>query len=605
MNYTKSIKAKLVSIILLVTLLTSGTGYGIFLSWYMNSQHNKAIELSNTMGLILGQDIAKLLLLNDVSAASDITTKLKSFRSLNNMVLYKLDKSAIFQYSKENVSFKASFAKDSLENQFIVKNNQLTMYADAVYQGTHFGYIEFNFQVETLLEIIQKDSLMLLLMFLIIIIFSYFLAQYFAKKFTTPISKLVQFLEKVELGHTITERVVNNEENEYGKLYSEVNTMLERIEKESEKLKIAAVAFEIQSGMVVTDKYQRILEVNKAFSIITGYPKEDVIGQTPAILKSGYHDTQFYTDMYNAIKENNFWSGEIRNKHKNGTIVNEHLIIQAVLDENDMVKYYVASFIDITKQKITEAKLSQNEELLITQSKMAQMGEMLENIAHQWRQPLSVITTSASSLQIQHEFGILSNELLLSSLDNIVRSATHLSTTIDDFRDFYKNKKDPQKFHLTRLIEASLILLNARLKNQNIEIISEVKDQILLGYENEIIQVCINIINNARDELVMKENQERIIFIQSFISENEVKLSFFDNAGGIPEVVLPRVFENHFTTKENRDGTGIGLYMSKLIIEKANGQLIASNEYFQCKNQTFYGARFDIILPIDGSKKST
>ena len=599
MNYTKSIKAKLVSIILFVTLLTSIGGYGFFLSWYMNNQHQKAIELSNTVGLILGQDIAKLLLLNDVSAASDITSKLKSFGTLHNMVLYKLDKSAIFQYSKENVSFKANFSKDTFKNQFVVDDNRLIMYVDALYQGTHLGYIEFNFQVESLFEIIQKDSLMLLLMFLLIIFSSYLLAQYFAKKFTTPISKLVQFLEKVELGHTITERVVSNEENEYGKLYSEVNTMLERIEKESEKLKIAAVAFEIQNGMVLTDKYQRILEVNRAFSTITGYAKEDVIGETPAILKSGYHDKEFYTDMYNSIKTNHFWSGEIRNKHKNGNIVNEHLIIQAVLDENNMVKYYVASFIDITKQKITEAKLSEHEELLITQSKMAQMGEMLENIAHQWRQPLSVITTSASSLQIQHEFGILSDELLLGSLDNIVRSATHLSITIDDFRDFYKNKKAPDTFHLTRLIEASLILLNARLKNQNIEIISEVEDKIIIGYENEIIQVCINIINNARDELVMKENQERIIFIQSFISEKEVKLSFFDNAGGIPEAVLPKVFENHFTTKECRDGTGIGLYMSKLIIEKANGKLIASNEYFQCKNQTFFGARFDIILPLE------
>jgi len=598
LSYTKSIKAKLVWIILFVTLSTSVGGYGLFLSWYMNNQYQKAMELSNTVGLILGQDVAKLVLLNDVSAASDITSKLKSFTNLNTMVLYKLDKSSIFQYNKEDVGFKASFSENGFKTKFVLENNRLTLYIDALYQGTHLGYIELNFQVESLFEIIKKDSLILLMMLFIMFSFSYLLAQYFARKFTTPILKLVTFLEKVELGHTITERIEINENNEYGKLYSEVNTMLERIEKESEKLKIAAVAFEIQSGMVLTDKFQKILDVNEAFTTITGYSKNDVIGQTPAILKSGYHDTQFYIDMHNSIKANHYWSGEIRNKHKNGNIVNEHLTIQAVLDEDGAVKNYVASFIDITKQKATEAKLGEHEELLISQSKMAQMGEMLENIAHQWRQPLSVITTSASALQIQHEFGILSNELLLKSLDNIVKSATHLSTTIDDFRDFYKNKKNPEKFHLTRLIEASLILLEARLKNQNIEIISEVEDIILVGYENEIIQVCINIINNARDELVMKDNQERIIFVQSFKSETEVKLSFFDNAGGIPQEVLPKVFDNHFTTKESRDGTGIGLYMSKLIIEKANGKLIASNEHFLCKNQTHFGARFDIILPI-------
>ena len=211
--------------------------------------------------------------------------------------------------------------------------------------------------------------------------------------------------------------------------------MLDRMESSYEAQKIAAVAFETQSGMTITDKNQRILKVNKAFEKITGYTQEEVIGKTPALLKSGLHDREFYFNLYKTLQKDGIWIGEIKNKHKNGNIYNEHLIIQSVLDFNNEPIYYIASFLDITKQKLIEEKLTEREKLLIQQSKMAQMGEMLENIAHQWRQPLSVITTTASGLKVQQEFSVLTNEELKESLDSIMKAAIHLSVTIDDFRN--------------------------------------------------------------------------------------------------------------------------------------------------------------------------
>ena len=581
-----------------VTLITSFTGYATFLYWYMNNQQNKTVELAQTVGLVLGQDIAKLVLLNDVSFASDITSKLKSFSGLESMVLYKLDEKAVFQYSKDNKSFTVEKLPLNKEIKYILNSHLLKLYINANYQDTHLGFIELNFKIETIENVIKKDINVLIIILFFMFIVSYILAHISAKDFTNPILNLVDFLEKIDLVDFIDKRIITNQKNEFGKLYDEVNSMLDRIEVSYNEQKIASVAFETQTGIIITDKKQRVLKVNKAFEKITGYTKEEVIGETPTLLKSELHDRKFYNSLYKNLEKDGVWIGEIRNKHKNGNIYNEHLIIQSVLDSNKEVIYYVASFLDITKQKIMEDKLTQKEQLLIQQSKMAQMGEMLENIAHQWRQPLSIITTSATGLKIQEESALLTSERLIESLEIIVKASLHLSNTIDDFRDFYKNDKEKKSFNLNNTVEKSLALVSSKFKNQDIELKIEVEDIEINGFENELIQVFINILSNAKDELVKKDNQNRLIYIFTKQENEHICISFQDNTGGIKKEFLPYIFDNHFTTKEHEDGTGIGLYMSKLIIDKMNGEIKASNEKISYYDKTFDGAKFTITLPL-------
>lgn len=598
MNYKGSIKKRLVIIIMSITLVTSFTGYGIFLYWYMNNQQNKIVELAQTVGLVLGQDIAKLVLLNDVSFASDITSKLKSFSSLESMVLYKLDEKAVFQYSKDNKSFIVDTLPKNKDIKYVLNSNLLKLYVDATYQDSHLGFIELNFQIETIRDVIKKDSKELSIILFLMFIISYILACFFAKDFINPILKLVKFLEKIDLVDFIDKRIVTNQKNEFGKLYDEVNMMLNRMEVSYNAQKIAMVAFETQSGMIITDKNQKILKVNKAFEKITGFGQNEVLYKTPAILKSGLYDDSFYKSLYEELIKNNIWMGEIKNKHKNGDIFNEHLIIQSVLDSNDKPIYYVASFLDITKQKLIEEKLTQKDELLIQQSKMAQMGEMLENIAHQWRQPLSVITTSATGVKLQQDFKMLTDEQLKSALDSIVKAAEHLSLTIDDFRNFYKNDKEKKLFNVKNAVEKSLTLISSKFKNEAIEIELKLDDIEIYGFENELIQVFINILNNAKDELEKKESQCKLIQISTIKKDGQIQILFQDNAGGIKKEFLNHIFESHFTTKEE-DGTGIGLYMSKLIIDKMHGEIKASNETIVYKDETYNGAKFSINIPID------
>lgn len=581
-----------------VTLITSFTGYATFLYWYMNNQQNKTVELAQTVGLVLGQDIAKLVLLNDVSFASDITSKLKSFSTLESMVLYKLDEKPVFQYSKDNKSFTVNQLPSSKEIKYILNSNLLKLYINANYQDTHLGFIELNFKIDTIINVIKKDIKALIIILFFMFIVSYILAHLCAKDFTNPILNLVKFLEKIDLVDFIDKRVISNQKNEFGKLYDEVNLMLDRMESSYEAQKIAAVAFETQSGMTITDKNQKILKVNKAFEKITGYTQEEVIGKTPALLKSGLHDREFYFNLYKTLQKDGIWIGEIKNKHKNGNIYNEHLIIQSVLDFKNEPIYYIASFLDITKQKLIEEKLTEREKLLIQQSKMAQMGEMLENIAHQWRQPLSVITTTASGLKVQQEFSVLTNEELKESLDSIMKAAIHLSVTIDDFRNFYKNDKEKKPFNLKNAVEKSITLLSSKFTNQEIEIKMEVEDIEISGFENELIQVFINILNNAKDELIKIDNQNRFIYIFAKKEKDNICISFQDNAGGIKKELLEHIFDNYFTTKEEENGTGIGLYMSKLIIDKINGKIKASNETIDYNNKTYTGAKFNITIPL-------
>jgi diguanylate cyclase (GGDEF)-like protein/PAS domain S-box-containing protein len=324
----------------------------------MSNQQQRVINLSETVGLVLSQDFAKLVLLNDMDVASDITAKLKSFDRLRSMVLYRAtDSRAVYQYSKDETSFTPEPLATKEERVPTIKGDRAVIFIEAKYQDYNFGDIVFEFEVDTVYEVIKKNIKFLLIVALSLLLFSYLLSLYYAKKFTEPILKLLHFLEKIELSDSLNKRIHTDENNEFGKLYAEVNKMLSRLDSSRQAQKLAAVAFETQSGMTITDANREILRVNKAFTQITGYESDEVIGKTPAILSSGRHDDSFYKNMWESLEKNHYWSGEIWNRHKNGDVFPEHLTIQAVLDDNSKTIYYVAAFIDLTLQKEAQEKV--------------------------------------------------------------------------------------------------------------------------------------------------------------------------------------------------------------------------------------------------------
>ncbi|QKJ22620.1 cache domain-containing protein [Poseidonibacter lekithochrous] len=246
-------------------------------------------------------------------------------------------------------------------------------------------------------------------------------------------------------------------------------------------------------------------------------------------------------------------------------------------------------------------KNTKQQNIMAQKTKMAAMGEMIGNIAHQWRQPLSTITATATGLKIQKEMNVLNDDFLIEGLSGINNTAQYLSKTIDDFRNFFKTNKKETDFTIEDVINKSLSLCRSELYNLDIKIIKNIGDITITNYENEFIQVLINIIRNAKDELTKKDqNSKKLIFIEVKEDNKYVKIMIKDNAGGIPKSLKNRIFEPYFTTKHQSQGTGVGLYMCKEIIEKnMGGFLEVENCEYKYIYESYIGACFEIRLPIN------
>lgn len=238
--------------------------------------------------------------------------------------------------------------------------------------------------------------------------------------------------------------------------------------------------------------------------------------------------------------------------------------------------------------------------IIYHQSKMASMGEMIGNIAHQWRQPLSAISTISSGMSFNIELGNYDKAETIKGLGQIVETTQHLSQTIDDFREFYSLDKSEKIFNLEANILSSIAITEAALSENHIQVITSMDENInIFGYDNELKQAFLNIIQNAKDALLqgLSIDDDRFIFIDMKLEDDNVVVRIKDNATGIPLDIIDNVFNQNFTTKEDTGGTGIGLYMTKEIIEKhMKGTISVSNVEYNYNDKSYKGAEFVLIL---------
>ena len=270
-----------------------------------------------------------------------------------------------------------------------------------------------------------------------------------------------------------------------------------------------------------------------------------------------------------------------------------------LIDEKNNVIGILGVSEDITEQINNQNKLKTQEELLIQQSKLAAMGEMLANIAHQWRQPLSVISTLSTGMKLQKELNISNEEDEKKALDSINENVQYLSKTIDDFKNFFKKDNTVITTDFEKLFNKTIKLIESRLKNRNITIIQNNKNFEFETFESELIQVFINIINNSIDAFEDVKT-DKYLFVDVVKNEKQIEIIIKDNAGGISSNIINRIFEPYFTTKGQKQGTGIGLYMcNEIITKRLHGKISAKTEEFKYQNNTYLGATFTIVLPID------
>lgn len=313
--------------------------------------------------------------------------------------------------------------------------------------------------------------------------------------------------------------------------------------------------------------------------------------------------TGFYTEALNKqIEEKRVFITEENNSYVKHILLISCVVTLLLL----IISFFISKELEkrlINYKKEIEVKIlesKEKDEMMYQQSKMASMGEMIANIAHQWRQPLNQISTISSGIKVQKEYDMFDESKLNDDMEKIINSSNYLSQTIDDFRDFFVPNKTHQNFEISDTIQRTLSLVESQLKNNDIIIVKEIEEFTIKSLENELLQVLINILKNAKEALLeRKEFSTKLIIIKTYKNENKAYISIKDNANGIEEKVLANIFTPYFTTK-GEQGTGLGLYMSKSILNKnIGGDLKVKNTTFEYEGEKQIGAEFLVTLPLN------
>ena len=300
-------------------------------------------------------------------------------------------------------------------------------------------------------------------------------------------------------------------------------------------------------------------------------PMEGLVSKLHAADDAKILDLGFF-----AQTEFNYLSRVIETKHNTLQDLNVDLGLQ-VLKQTNALQMLNESLEDKIEQAVKEN--TQKDKQMLQQSRLAQMGEMLSMIAHQWRQPLAAISSTSSAIELKAVLGQTEESELIESAQNISTYSQHLSSTIDDFRDFFKDNKTEVETTFDEIIDSVLNIVKISLENKGIMVELNLKHHDpIKTFPNKIKQVILNLIKNAEDILMEKNVKYAKIVIRTYKNGTEDILCVSDNGGGISKEVMPSIFDPYFTTKSKKDGTGLGLYMSKTIIEEhCKGQLNVQN----------------------------
>ncbi|MCD4758484.1 MAG: FIST C-terminal domain-containing protein [Arcobacteraceae bacterium] len=309
------------------------------------------------------------------------------------------------------------------------------------------------------------------------------------------------------------------------------------------------------------------------------------------------------TLIYNQISPTSgfFTYGEFFSTNKSKKLLNESMTLLALSEEEESntkkitvrVEKNVSSTIQALSHLIhvSTEELQRKDEIMITQSRNAAMGEMLNMIAHQWRQPLNTISMTANNILIEKELECLDDENLVEYINSIIKESSELSEIIDNFRNYFSPTKEKEEIAITTIIKETLGIINSNLKDNNIELIIQNKsDSTIYTHKQELMQVLLNLINNSKDAFISNEKEKRVIIISTKNENETIIIDLCDNAGGIDSNIINEIFNPYFTTKNDLNGTGLGLYMCKIVIEKyMNGKLSVEN----MKD----GVCFTIVIP--------
>jgi len=341
-----------------------------------------------------------------------------------------------------------------------------------------------------------------------------------------------------------------------------------------------------KDGIAILDLESNFLLVNKAYQEITGFSEDELYETSCIELTTAKMIEESKSVIQILIKKGHYENYEKQCVVKNGNVIDVKMNLVLMPDKKSVLMISK----DMTKENLLIQEKQEQEEKILQHSKLAQMGEMISMIAHQWRQPLGAISSTAVNLKLKLELEAFdlntedgvkdATQYFNERLDDIESFVANLTTTIDDFRNFYKPDKISELMMISRPLKKTLKIIENSLITDNIEIVKEYNsDKKVSLFDNEIMQVFLNIFKNSQDNFRSLGNTDAKIYIKTYDTHKGITIEIFDNGGGIDEEILNKIFDPYFSTKHEKNGTGLGLYMSKIIIEEHhNGSLYAKNE---------------------------
>ncbi|MCF6200595.1 MAG: PAS domain S-box protein [Hydrogenimonas sp.] len=367
------------------------------------------------------------------------------------------------------------------------------------------------------------------------------------------------------------------------------------MEKEelSEDLKDLSAHFDKYVIASKTDLNGIITYASERFCKISGFKRDELIGKTHSVVRHPDTPKELYQKMWERISNDKTWAGELKNRKKNGGYYWVKAVVMPLYNHKGEKVGYTSIRHDITdKKKIQDLnktlekrvaeevrKNREKQKQMLHQSRLAQMGEMISMIAHQWRQPLAAISSCSLAIALKAKLGKLDKDTAIELSEKISEYSQHLSRTIDDFREFFKPNRGVEETTYKSLVESALSIVDISLKNRGIERRVDMRcESKLMTYPNELKQVILNLIKNAEEALVERKVENPVIEIVSYKDGESAVLEVRDNAGGVPDNIIDKIFDPYFSTKTEKNGTGLGLYMSKIIIEDhCKGKLTVEN----------------------------
>ena len=407
---------------------------------------------------------------------------------------------------------------------------------------------DFTFCSKDDLELRQSEKnhqlLKKIMPFLVIILIVFIIRQLLLKKYNKKLKKEVD--DKTLEYKKKNQELINANQN----FFDLLNTAIEAIAIFDENDKLVKLN---NSGKVMFNYYFKKKSQNK---MILDFIPEDFISEIKDKLNNKVFEP-FETNLLRSDK----------------TIFPALIAVKTILIENK--NNTIITVVDLTQIKLQDQFLQQ-------QAKLAQMGELLSMIAHQWRQPLTAISAASENLKLKNLLNKIDNNTIDIATNDINKYTNYLSNTINDFKNFYKTNKSIEKTSLNEMLEKSLNIIEDAIYFKNIKIIKNLNSISPINtYKSEVTQVILSLLQNAEDILIEKQIVNPFIKIKTFEDKKYLYLQVIDNGGGIPENILDKIFDPYFSTKHEKNGTGLGLYFAKSIIEnncnalltaKSNGQ---------------------------------